>query len=581
MTWRLNISDNISLVITMNSDGTINYTVFPELEKDNVTCRLKDKYIFIGYKEDVIAFIDMRTNITNYIFWNIVINSNISAKITKDLLGNLKLSIIPESLERVFSLRQHGQDVYLCYYNDAYARINLNSPSIKYLRQPITSLEIRDTREVKTNQDDATVSNHFTFLEGKAKKSDVPIRTELHTHFIEMLSGENFLKVLLKYTDRVAFKGDKVLGKMDKGERLEHFPFIPISESNFGSIASQLSIDVDGQVPFSELEEVIGRRNNLVTLAARILAEKNGYQPKDADAVAYYRALIYIDLLTESLRDLSENGIEYVEFSYSNPKTIIKMQQDIIEHPNKYKGINFNFLFSLSRNVNSSSVVERNMNGFEQLVEKNLVKGFDLMGEESGLTYADCYDLGDSKSFVSIVNRALSILNNRDGMVLRLHAGENRNSINNPYYSLMIIKILQMHFGYSLPEIRIGHALHFNQTFNPQFRDAIVKLLQVLGMNEGLVDELSKLTYKDLLKDLGVVVEINATSNYTLSNIRNLNDLPYRWYVENEIPMVLATDGAGMYLTGPLQEKFVALLFGGEESLGRVQNTEESIISKR
>ena len=87
-------------------------------------------------------------------------------------------------------------------------------------------------------------------------------------------------------------------------------------------------------------------------------------------------------------------------------------------------------------------------------------------------------------------------------------------------------------------------------------------------------------TYLNLLKKYHVIVEINATSNYTLSSTKKFSDIPYRWYVDNDIPIVLATDGAGMYLTDANQERLIALLFGGKATLKNVGKTEKSILSR-
>ena len=236
------------------------------------------------------------------------------------------------------------------------------------------------------------------------------------------------------------------------------------------------------------------------------------------------------------------------------------MQEYYRNHQDEFDGIEFNILYSFSRNVHKTSKADANIEEFERLVDEGYVKGFDLMGEESGLTEADRDNINDSKSFVSIMSKVLKKMNGRKDMVLRIHAGENEKSRNNPLESLMIIdKIISVN-GYTPPQIRIGHGLHFME----QMKDKEGKMY----------------TYLNLLKKYHVIVEINATSNYTLSSTKKFSDIPYRWYVDNDIPIVLATDGAGMYLTDANQERLIALLFGGKATLKNVGKTEKSILSR-
>ena len=60
-----------------------------------------------------------------------------------------------------------------------------------------------------------------------------------------------------------------------------------------------------------------------------------------------------------------------------------------------------------------------------------------------------------------------------------------------------------------------------------------------------------------------------------------MKDIPYRWYYENGIPMVLGTDGGGFYLTTPTDEVKIAELFGGKDILSNVEDTEYSEMIRR
>ena len=149
---------------------------------------------------------------------------------------------------------------------------------------------------------------------------------------------------------------------------------------------------------------------------------------------------------------------------------------------------------------------------------------------------------------------------NDDSLVCRLHAGEiayntpNFDGKSNPERSLEILDKIVKNNNLIVPppRIRIGHGLHFVPNAN----------------------------YLELLKKYKVTVEINASSNFALSNIKNLKDIPYRWYIENNIPVVLGTDGGGFYLTTTIDESNIAHLFGGLDVIKRINQTDTEELAK-
>ena len=130
--------------------------------------------------------------------------------------------------------------------------------------------------------------------------------------------------------------------------------------------------------------------------------------------------------------------------------------------------------------------------------------------------------------------------------------GENRRSMSNPLASLEIIDdiITKNSLKVPPPTIRLGHGVFF--------------------------DKINGTRYEELLRKLGVIVEINASSNYGLGNVEELEEIPYRWYQERGIPFVIATDGGGAYLTDSIQEAQIALS-SGEETLKYINETERKI----
>ncbi len=492
--------------------------------------------------------------------WKVRINKKAFITVVQnDDMGFSLGECIPVELASIIRFTYHNDHLIISVYDIQYASISLKTNKVAYWRDEISASEIRNLFGTLISKDPQYGFNKERFLEGVTENDSEVNQTELHTHFLEMLSGEEFLELISDYIDYVPIRDNAVLGKLNKGERVDDFPRMDIA-SEFQYIASQLSIRIDGQVPFSELEEVSSRRTNIITLAARELAAKMGYDYTNYEDVAKCRAFIYIQMLKKSMECLKESGIKYVEFSYSTANTIKTMHDHFSKHPKEIEGIDFNILFSYSRNTNTNSKADKAIKSFEELVRDGYVKGFDLMGQEHGFTDADLNDLSDSKNFISVVNNVLRILDNRIDMVLRLHAGENEVSRENPLASLKVIDKLVTTYGYIPPQIRIGHGLHF-------FEKELGKYIE-------------NPEYEMLLKKYNVIVEINATSNFTLSNISNFEDIPYDWYTKHHIPMVLATDGGGMYLTTPEQERVIAAIFGGRDVLENVRRTERSFLRR-
>jgi len=389
-----------------------------------------------------------------------------------------------------------------------------------------------------------------------------------------MLTGLEFLDVISKYTKEILVKDGVVYGPALRGEEPIEIDKVKdlvsirgksiLSDSDpdkkdYLKYASQLSLDITGQVPFNELTRVSKRRSAVIDTAAEAYAKQLGFAPTE-DIMASCRGNIYIDILKKAMGLLEAKGIKYVEFSFSTKNTIIKLMDYVKAHPEEFGDIEFRPLFSMARKIPAPKFARKNLNAFESLIRDNYVQGFDLMGEEYGLTEADISNLDNETTFISIIKRVLEILDGKEDKVLRLHAGENENSRYNPLYSLLVIDRLYEEFKCcsTLPQIRIGHGLHCVQHYN----------------------DAQKAKYLELLRKYKVIVEINATSNYTLSNISDLTRIPYQWYAENGIPIVLATDGAGMYLTDSFQEQIIASIFGGEAVIDNVTNTEKSFLGR-
>ncbi len=489
--------------------------------------------------------------------WEIKLFSDISvtAKLLPD--GNISISTFPEILSEGITWENDNGRFFLYVFKSPFAIIYPQDPEPVVIRTNLTAVELRSAfvnlNKMSFNERAIYINNISLLRNSTEKNAAIRNDTDLHTHFLEVLSGKEFMEVISRFTDEIPVSDDATLFLPKSGEK-----GMPVSlqeiivRGEWNRICEQLSIGIGGQVPFDYLFEVSSRRTSVINHAIERYCVRNGKNPNDSKARDEARKDIYIAFLNKIIDVYKGMHVKYVELSYSTKNTIMAMV-DYLETPEgqeKLKDFDLGFLYSVSRKVTMSSTkkdekerekedkfkrkkISKQMEEFEFLIEHDYVDGFDFMGEEFGLTVADMKDMNDPKTFISIMNNVLRILNGKD-KVLRIHAGENYESRYNPLLSLQVIQKLIKDYNYSLPQIRIGHGLYMPD------------------------DDKDLETYADLLINLHVIVEINATSNFTLSNVNNLYQIPYEWYQSHKIPVVLGTDGPGMYLTDTKQERLIA-----------------------
>jgi hypothetical protein len=269
------------------------------------------------------------------------------------------------------------------------------------------------------------------------------------------------------------------------------------------------------------------------------------------------KGIILAQMLLTSIESLKDQGIKYVEFSYSNHNTL-KVMLSVLE-ATEIEGITVKFLLSENRTA-KPKLHRRNSREVKALMEEYPeVVGFDLMGLEQEIMPSEYENTGECKTLYDRLRFTVEQLldSSREKPTLRLHSGEiyyNREGSpnNNPQFILEILKQIEEDLGVSLADklnIRIGHGLHFQST--P--------------------------AYFDLLKHFDVIVEICASSNFALGNVMDLKDMPYKEYEEHGIPFVIGTDGGGFYLTTLKDEAKIAGVFGGDDIIARLKKPPKGV----
>ena len=414
----------------------------------------------------------------------------------------------------------------------------------------------------------AYVSNKESFE--KSTEEGKNLNAELHTHFMEVLSAEEFLNFLLKYIDVIPVNSSDIIVDCpidsDKPTEIDEskvFEWVKIEDAlKKPKIVEQLRVPTDRQVPFNKISEALYKRNSLIDYAGYIKGQENIRKAINKtkavanDIKSHFKKEIIADLLIESVKTLKDQGIEYVELSYSNSNHLESMIKKLREA--KISGITVRFLLSERRDAkakiyrHNSREVQRLLNEYEEVV------GFDVMGFEEEILDSEKEKTGNCKTVYDRLRFTIEHLleSNRTKPTLRIHSGEifyNREGSpnNNPFLVLQILEEIEkdlQHEGIiegnlaDVLNIRIGHGINFQPTEE----------------------------YFDKLKHFGVMIELCASSNFSLRNMFDLKEMPYKTYEKHDIPFVLGTDGGGFYLTTLKDESKIASIFGGSGLLNSI-----------
>lgn len=499
----------------------------------------------------------IRIKVNEYLFINIIFNNN------DVIIDNTNIP------DEALSFTKDNDNVEIRCCDELIATIRLSDNDIVLTNTTLTTTEVKnyaeDVRARGYNR--AFRDNREMFKE--ERHEGIPYPIELHTHFMEVLSGEEFLRLISEYITKIPLdSSNKIVycpidsNNPTKLDVSKVHKWISIEEAlKDPSIVEQFRVPTDKQVEFRVLSEGLSNRNTLIDIAGYYLsinqlqqeAKNDTLTKAEADNIKSKCKLpIFINMLFASIDSLKEQGVKYVEFSYSNHNTL-KSMINVLRATN-IEGIQVRFLLSENRSA-KSKLYRRNSRAVKEFLDEyEEVVGFDLMGLEDEITPIEYQNTGTCKTLYDRLRFTIENLleSNRSNPTLRLHAGEiyyNREGSpnNNPQFILEILKQIEDDLGVDLSSrlnIRIGHGLHFQPTEE----------------------------YFNLLKHFNVVVELCASSNFALGNVFDLKDIPYKTYEEHDIPFVIGTDGGGFYLTTLKQESALLGTFGGDDLLKKIAN---------
>lgn len=392
----------------------------------------------------------------------------------------------------------------------------------------------------------------------------VKTNSELHTHLVGMLNGTEFLYFLKKSSvDMIHIPKPNMVEYGSDNHLINEEDWILDLSSptnmQIYNLLKAICIDPSERIDYNKLDEYYANRTEILKEVTKLYSEKKGISKNQAEIY------IYNLFINESIRSLVRTGVKYVEISYSftNRINFFKIDSDLKDK------IKCKFLLSTQRTHPLASTnpqthtFERACKNLKSVLHGGNAVGFDIMGEETPLTddELDYDNLENSfmRKLELIITSLLSTANPErkayDTNTLRIHSGETKDSYDNTIKILRMIDEISKKNNIIIPppEIRIGHGLYFSH----------------------------EKEYIELLKKFKCIIEINATSNYKLSNVDDFSMIPYEFYIKNDIPIVISTDGHGLYSTSKEQEDDIADRIVHQEYHEAINDFDKEIISRK
>lgn len=446
-------------------------------------------------------------------------------------------------------------------------------------------------------------------------------RTDLHTHMNANLSPDCLIalgivhqikyplyyikKINLKLTKRQEekiykqrekiekqfenseLKGKYLIRKIDDNTFINFADFILNNENaqyNIEKIRTSLAIMKDGQAVFTNLEksylyryifakgirieekEIIEIKEELINkipekdikdIVFKMLEDKKETSP-------YKNNTLRQDKFLWIAREYQKQGIKYVEIADTdlskNSQRAVKLLEEvhqIFPQIEKETGVKIRFLFAIRRipltiikdQKTSSTYLKENINLLKAVAKSPYVVGSDFIGEEIN-------DISDLKP---VIKEIVKYVNNEDNnFTIRIHAGENDSLRDNVRKSILCVKEA-LEKNQKMPQVRIGHGLYTENLSTKAGKELI-----------------------NLIKENGVIIEFQLTSNIRLNNLSDLTNHPIKIFLKNKIKCVQGTDGCGMYGTDTFDEQLALhnLLGLTDEDFAKMRQVEDEVIKK-
>ena len=392
-------------------------------------------------------------------------------------------------------------------------------------------------------------------------------------------------KIVEKQFENSELTGKYLTRKIDDNTFINFADFIlnniENASYNIPKIRTSLAILKDGQAVFTNLEKLyiyryVFCKGKESTEKISLDKEKIGKIPEldikkmvfkmleDENRKELQNITLRQDKFLWIAREYQKQGIYYTEITdtdlvKSNGPAIQLIEEihQIMPIIEKETGVKIRFLAGIRRvplfiikdQKTSNNYLRENLDVIKTIAKSPYIVGSDFIGEE----------INDITELKPVIKELVEYVGEQDEhFTIRIHAGENDSLRDNVAKSIQCVKD-SLKPGQKMPRVRLGHGLYTAKLDSEEGK----KLIQEM-------------------KDTGVVLEFQLTSNVRLNNLNNLDKHPLKTYLKNNIKCVQGTDGCGFYGTDAIDEQLALqnLLNLNEQDFEKMRKVEDEILKE-
>lgn len=434
-------------------------------------------------------------------------------------------------------------------------------------------------------------------------------RTDLHTHIHANLNSDDLIalgikhqikyslyyikKLGLKLSDKQAnelfikrceierkyahedLPGKKLIRKIDD-ETFINFADLILNnpkdmEENISKIRNSLVLMKDGQAVFTNLEKLYLYRyvfskgmisedkidinkEKINTITNKDVRNVLNKMLEDSESEEYKNNTLLQDKLLWVAREYAKQGIYYSEISVTwivrkgeEGAKILEELHEILPKIESETGVKLRFLGSFSRTLMTKEQLKEGVDVLKAAAKSPYIVGSDIIGEE----------INDICNFKQVIKELVEFaVEQDDGFTIRIHAGENDSLRSNVEKSIKCI-MDSVPNGKKMPRCRLGHGLY--------------------GID---LDTIQGKEIVEVMKQNGVILEFQLTSNVRLNNLTDIKSHPLKRYLENGVSCVQGSDGCGFYGTDCMEEQMALtnLLNLSENDLIQMKCVEDKLM---
>ncbi len=292
-------------------------------------------------------------------------------------------------------------------------------------------------------------------------------------------------------------------------------------------------VSADYTIPLSGLDGI--EDSDIRTYLQRMLRDREN--PDYAGLTFYEDTLLWIG------REYQKRHIRYVEISdttlVKRDTSAVRMLEQIhhiLPLVKQETGVDIRFLAAIRRipltlvkqNITSDDYLSEAMQALKVVCKDPYVVGSDFVGEE----------INDIAELSAVIREIVTQVASQDkNWTIRVHAGENDSLKGNMAKAIELVEQSLLP-GQGFPYMRIGHGLYCASLHSRQGKTLLEKI-----------------------KEHGIVLEFQLTSNVRLNNIIDLRSHPLKTYLQKGISCVMGTDGCGLYGSDSIDEQLALTNF--------------------